>query len=108
MLGLCHGEKRWALNQYAASSAEISSVKERLDDINRQLQQSRAELKSKEEMLNSKMEQNQSFLRLLHRSELEGRAGDVLEAVKKTAGGIQKMTAEDWRRLYAAVNRTIH
>ena len=104
MLGLCHGEKRWALNQYAASSAEISSVKERLDDINRQLQQSRAELKSKEEMLNSKMEQNQSFLRLLHRSELEGRAGDVLEAVKKTAGGIQKMTAEDWRRLYAAVN----
>ncbi|MGN0216062.1 MAG: hypothetical protein ACI4BG_05940 [Prevotella sp.] len=90
--------------QYAASSAEISSVKERLDDINRQLQQSRAELKSKEEMLNSKMEQNQSFLRLLHRSELEGRADDVLEAVKKTAGGTKKMTAEDWRRLYAAVN----
>ena len=104
MLGLCHGEKRWALEQYAASSAEISSVKERLDDINRQLQQSRAELKSKEEMLNSKMEQNRSFLSLLHRSELEGRAGDVLEAVKKSAGGIQKMTAEDWRRLYAAVN----
>ena len=90
--------------QYAASSAELGSVKERLDNINRQLQQSRAELKSKEDMLNSKMEQNQSFLRLLHRSELEGRADDVLEAVKKSAGGTKKMTAEDWRRLYAAVN----
>lgn len=90
--------------QYAASSAELGSVKERLDNINRQLQQSRAELKSKEDMLNSKMEQNQSFLRLLHRSELEGRADDVLEAVKKSAGSTKKMTAEDWRRLYAAVN----
>lgn len=90
--------------QYAASSAELGSVKERLDNINRQLQQSRAELKNKEDMLNSKMEQNQSFLRLLHRSELEGRADDVLEAVKKSAGGTKKMTAEDWRRLYAAVN----
>lgn len=90
--------------QYAESSAELGSVKERLDNINRQLQQSRAELKSKEDMLNSKMEQNQSFLRLLHRSELEGRADDVLEAVKKSAGGTKKMTAEDWRRLYAAVN----
>ena len=90
--------------QYAASSAEISSVKERLDDINRQLQQSQAELKSKEEMLNSKMEQNRSFLSLLHKSELAGRAGDVLEAVKKSACGTTRMTAEDWRRLYAAVN----
>lgn len=101
-------KKNWELaetkEQYAASSAELGSVKERLDNINRQLQQSRAELKSKEDMLNSKMEQNQSFLRLLHRSELEGRADDVLEAVKKSAGGTKKMTAEDWRRLYAAVN----
>ena len=90
--------------QYAASSAEISSVKERLDNINRQLQQSRAELKSKEEMLASKMEQNRSFLSLLHRSELAGRAGDVLEAVKKSACGTKRMTAEDWRRIYAAIN----
>ena len=90
--------------QYAASSAEISSVKERLDDINRQLQQSQAELKSKEEMLASKMEQNRSFLSLLHKSELAGRAGDVLEAVKKSACGTKKMTAEDWRRIYAAIN----
>ena len=92
------------VEQYAASSAEISSVKERLDNINRQLQQSQAELKSKEEMLASKMEQNRSFLSLLHKSELEGRAADVLEAVKNSACGTKRMTAEDWRRIYAAIN----
>ena len=55
-------------------------------------------------MLASKMEQNRSFLSLLHKSELAGRAGDVLEAVKKSACGTKRMTAEDWRRIYAAIN----
>ena len=65
------------------------------------------ELKAKERELNEKMNQNKTFIKLLHQSELENNAEDVIEAIRQSSTGKKNMTSADWKQLYQA-NRCKH
>lgn len=49
-------------------------------------------------------EANQSYITMLHRTELEDKAGDVVEAFAEAASGKRQLTERDWKQLYKAVD----
>ena len=55
------------------------------------------------EMVREKQEQNKTLMGLLHQSELDGKAEDVIHAIRQSSIGKGEMTAADWKRLYQAV-----
>ena len=62
------------------------------------------ELKAKERELNEKMNQNKTFIKLLHQSEFEEKAEDVIHAIRQSATGRRVMEPADWKQLYQAVD----
>ncbi|MBQ7463072.1 MAG: tetratricopeptide repeat protein [Bacteroidaceae bacterium] len=56
------------------------------------------------EMVREKQEQNKTILQFLHQSELEGKAEDVIQAVRQSSTGKRDMTSADWKQLYQAVD----
>ena len=55
-------------------------------------------------MVKEKQEQNKAILQFLHQSELEGKAEDVIQAVRQSSSGKRDMTSADWKQLYQAVD----
>ena len=66
---------------------ELGKVKAQLDKVSTELTGYDIELREKEQRLTEKMQQNQTFLNLLHQSELEGKAEDVIEAIRQSSEG---------------------
>lgn len=58
----------------------------------------------KEQLQAEKEEQNKAFIKLLHQSDLEGTAEEVIEAVRQASMGKRNMTAAEWKQLYHAVD----
>lgn len=56
------------------------------------------------QQLTEQAEQNKRVIKMLHQSELEGKAEDVVQAVRESAIGKGDMTAADWKKLYQAVD----
>jgi len=56
------------------------------------------------QQLTEQAEQNKRVIKMLHQSELEGKAEDVVQAVRDSAIGKGDMTAADWKKLYQAVD----
>ena len=56
------------------------------------------------QQLTEQAEQNKRVIKMLHQSELEGKAEDVVQAVRESALGKGDMTAADWKKLYQAVD----
>ena len=56
------------------------------------------------DMVREKQEQNKTILQFLHQSELEGKAEDVILAIRQSSIGRGDMTAADWKKLYQAVD----
>ena len=83
---------------------ELGKVKAQLDKVSTELTGYDIELREKEQRLTEKMQQNQTFLNLLHQSELEGKAEDVIEAIRQSSEGKKKMQPADWKQLYRAVD----
>ena len=86
------------------SSDELTNVKRELLRVNVELSDYSAALKEKEQQLAEKMDQNKTFIKLLHQSDLEGKSEDVIDAIKNTSTGKKNMKAADWRQLYQAVD----
>lgn len=86
------------------SSDELTNVKRELLRVNMELSDYSAALKEKEQQLAEKMDQNKTFIKLLHQSDLEGKSEDVIDAIKKTSTGKKNMKTADWRQLYQAVD----
>ncbi|MCQ2216107.1 MAG: hypothetical protein MJZ31_09365 [Bacteroidales bacterium] len=89
------------LNQ---SNEELRKVKQELDSVNSEYNEYDNALKEKERQLSEKMEQNKTFIKLLHQSELEGKAEDVIFAIRQSTAGKKNMTSADWKQLYQAVD----
>jgi len=89
---------------FEKSSEELASVKRELQRVNVELADYSTELKEREQQLTEKMEQNKTFIKLLHKSDLEGKSEDVIDAIKKTSTGKKNMSAAEWRQLYQAVD----
>ena len=86
------------------STDELNRVQQELIRVSNEVNEYSAALLRKEQQLSEKLEQNKTFIRLLHQSELEGRAEDVVEAIKKSSVGKMNMGTADWRQLYEAVD----
>ena len=86
------------------STEELENVRCELEQVNKKLAEYKEELKNKEKELADKIEQNVAFIKLLHKSEIEGSAEDVVDAIRQSGTGRKNMSAADWRRLYKAVD----
>lgn len=89
------------LNQ---SELDLENVRCQLSKVNEELAMTEEELDKKERILSERMAQNQTFLNLLHQSELEGSAEDVIYAIRQSSGGTKNMTTADWKQLYRAID----
>lgn len=86
------------------ASQELNHVKSELLRVTTELSESEEALKEKEQQLSEKMDQNKTFIKLLHQSELEINAEDVIEAIRQSSTGKKNMTSTDWKQLYQAVD----
>ena len=86
------------------TSNELNNVKQELQRVNNELTEYNEALKEKEEQLAERMEQNKSFIKLLHQSELEGKAEDVIHAIRQSSTGRMNMGSADWKQLFKAVD----
>ena len=86
------------------TSSELDKVKSELQRVSAELLESEESLKEKEQQLSEKMDQNKTFIKLLHQSELENNAEDVIEAIRQSSTGKKSMTSADWKQLYQAVD----
>lgn len=86
------------------SSDELNNVKRELQRVNEELADNKEALKVKEQQLSEKMAQNKTFIKLLHQSELEGKAEDVIYAIRQSSKGLKNMNSSDWKQLYQAVD----
>jgi hypothetical protein len=86
------------------SSDELDDVKQRLQSVNQELAENNEVLKNTEELLEKKKEQNKTFIKLLHQTDFEEKAEDVIRSVKDAAKGKTEMTVAEWKRLYKAVD----
>ncbi len=69
-----------------------------------QLQEQEKELEKHKLKLAENIEQNKLFLRLIQQTEFEGKAEDVIMALKQSSTGRKNMTFAEWRELYRAVD----
>lgn len=83
---------------------ELKSVKNQLNDLNEELTKYDEKLKEKEQMLSEKIAQSQTFLNLLHQTELEEKAEDVIFNIRQSSEGKKHMTTTNWKQLYKAVD----
>lgn len=83
---------------------ELKSVKNQLKDLNGELTKFDEKLKEKEQLLSEKIAQSQTFLNLLHQTELEEKAEDVIFNIRQSSEGKKHMTTTNWKQLYKAVN----
>lgn len=90
--------------ELSKSSGELERMKSELHRVNRELEEYDETLKSKEQLLKDKMEQNRIFMRMLHQSDFEEKAEDVISTVREAAKGKKEMTSSDWKKLYHAVD----
>lgn len=87
-----------------STSNELNNVKQELQRVNNELTEYNEALKEKEEQLAERMEQNKSFIKLIHQSELEGKAEDVIHAIRQSSTGRKNMESADWKQLFKAVD----
>lgn len=86
------------------SSDELDRTKLELERVNAELSDYEMALKAKEQQLAEKINQNKTFIKLLHQSELAVNAEDVIYTVRESSTGKRNMKAADWKQLYQAVD----
>ena len=86
------------------SSDELDDIKKKLQLVNQELAENSDALKKTEQQLEEKKEQNKTFIKLLHQSEFEVNAEDIIRAVREASKGKKEMTLAEWKQLYQAVD----
>ena len=74
------------------SSSELDDIKQKLQLVNQELAENTDALKKTEQQLEEKKEQNKTFIKLLHQSEFEGKAENIIRAVREASKGKKEMT----------------
>lgn len=97
-------ELKQSKKSLAESTDELANVKRELLRVNVELSEYSEALKDKEQQLAERIDQNKTFIKLLHQSELEGKAEDVINAIRQSSTGKKNMKSADWKQLYQAVD----
>ena len=75
-----------------------------LDDANERLKSVEKLLEDTQDKLEEKSQQSQSLLQMLHHSEMQENATDIVAKVRMAAEGKTKINDEDWKELFSAIN----
>ena len=89
---------------FAKAQEELNQVKLEVSRVSHELNEYKNVLKDKEQQLAEKIDQNKSFIRLLHQSEFEGKAEDVIHTIRQSAKNGKELTPTVWRQLFKAVD----
>lgn len=83
---------------------ELDDIKQKYLTAHQELLEYDEALKKTEKQLEERKEQNKTFIKLLHQSEFEGTAEDVIKSVREASKGKKEMTIAEWKQLYKAVD----
>lgn len=83
----------------------LERSKAELERVTSEIEAYKVELQVKEKQLEDKIRQNKSFIKLLHQTELEGSAKDIINVTKAASEGLHTMTDDDWKTLLHAVDK---
>jgi len=89
---------------YNNAKEELKAVNEKLKEVTNEVEEQKKELKAKETELAERLKQNNTYMKLLHQSELEDKAQEIVESIKQTSEGLKQMSATDWKQLIQAVD----
>lgn len=84
---------------------EVTEAKRKLAETSAETQRLQEELKTKECILKEKIEQNKTIVSLMHQTEFEVNAEEIIRSLKKSGDGIRQMSEKEWNQLYAAADR---
>lgn len=84
--------------------AVLERTKAELDRVTKEIDACKAELREKERLLEEKISQNKDFIKLLHQTEIEGNAKDIINVVRKASEGKHAMTDDEWKAMLHAVD----
>ena len=93
------------LRQILEKSLELQQRKQKNQELLDELDETEKGLQSKSKELGDKVEQNKLFLRMLHKSEMELNAEDVIRNIHEASVGRHRITAREWQQLLAAVDQ---
>lgn len=103
-LGHMHGEIKKKEDMLAEAKKNIAEKEDEIDKVNAELESNTAKLNATSEMLESKIRQSRGLLQILHKTELEANAADVVVNVKEAASGKKLLGDAEWKQLFAAVD----
>lgn len=92
-------------NELEKSAYELKTIKYELQHVNNKLSEYDKSLKKNEQLLAEKMEQNRAVINMLHQSNLEEKAEDVIQNIRESSSGKKSMASSDWKSLYQAVDK---
>jgi len=84
---------------------EIRITKRQLENTQEEAVNLSLELKNKESILKEKIEQNKTIISLMHQTEFEINAKEIIQTLKKSGDGERTLSEKGWRDLYAAVDK---
>lgn len=82
----------------------LRQTKEKLERVTKEIDNYKTELRTKERLLEEKINQNKTFIKLLHQTELEDNAEDIIKAVRLASEGRHTLSEEEWKMLLHAVD----
>ena len=85
-------------------NGRIRDNRKELAAVHEELERSETELTRAKEEVASRLEQNRHILQMLHQSDFEARAEDVLQLLRKASEGLHTMQADDWKLLHHTVD----
>ena len=85
-------------------NGRIRDNRKELAAVHEELERSETELARAKEEVASRLEQNRHILQMLHQSDFEARAEDVLQLLRKASEGLHTMQADDWKLLHHTVD----
>ena len=84
---------------------ELRLARQKNQQLLDELNETEKELESKSKELGDKVKQNKLFLRMMHKSEMELNAEDVIRNIHEASIGRHQITIHEWQQLLAAVDR---
>lgn len=92
-------------NQLNQIIIEAANTQMKLNEARAKQEKLSYELESKEAILKEKIKQNKTIISLMHQTEFEINAEDVIQNLKKSGNGTSRLTDKGWHDLYAAIDK---
>ena len=97
-------KKNKHLQELLHMSSEISTLKSRNKKAKEELDALEKENAAAQARLEDKKAENKALISMLHKAELEEKAEDIVQSIKKASMGLHHMTADEWQKFYHAVD----